>query len=59
MGKVIMSGIVPELSKPVTTASLSTFAEGSIVKINESGSPVEFYVAKHDYESALNGGAEP
>lgn len=29
--------------------------EGTLVKINESGSPVEFYVAKHDYESGLNG----
>ena len=28
---------------------------GSIVQINENGSPVEFYVAKHDYESDLNG----
>lgn len=28
---------------------------GSIVKINENGSPVDFYVAKHDYESGLNG----
>ena len=34
---------------------LSDIAEGGIVGINESGSPVEFYVAKHDYESALNG----
>lgn len=34
---------------------LSSYAEGSIVLINESGLPVEFYVAKHDYESALNG----
>lgn len=50
-----MSGIVPNLTKPVTGTPLSTYAEGSIVKINESGSPVEFYVAKHDYESGLNG----
>lgn len=34
---------------------LSQVAVGSIVKLNENGSPVEFYVAKHDYESALNG----
>lgn len=34
---------------------LGQVAVGSIVKINESGSPVEFYVAKHDYESGLNG----
>ena len=35
--------------------SLSSYAEGDIVYINEGGSPVEFYVAKHDYESSLNG----
>ena len=28
---------------------------GTIVKLNENGSPVDFYVAKHDYESTLNG----
>ena len=55
MGKVIMSGIVPPLGAPVTGIQLGTIAEGSIVKLNENGSPVEFYVAKHDYESALNG----
>ena len=55
MGNVIMSGIVPPLEKPVGLPALSTIAEGSIVKLNENGSPVEFYVAKHDYESGLNG----
>ena len=34
---------------------LSAYSEGDIVKIHENGSPVEFYVAKHDYESSLNG----
>lgn len=34
---------------------LSNIAEGSIVKIKENGIPVDFYVAKHNYESALNG----
>ena len=34
---------------------LSDYAEGDIIKLNEGGSPVEFYVAKHDYESGLNG----
>ena len=34
---------------------LSTKAEGSVIKINESGSPVEFIVCKHNYESELNG----
>lgn len=35
--------------------AISTLAVGSIIKLNESGSPVEFYVCKHDYESELNG----
>ena len=34
---------------------LSQLNEGDIVKIKENGSPIEFYVAKHDYESSLNG----
>lgn len=34
---------------------LGQVAVGSIVKINENGTPVDFYVAKHDYESELNG----
>lgn len=35
--------------------SLAEIAEGTLVKMNESGAPVEFYVAKHNYESELNG----
>jgi len=34
---------------------LSQLSEGSIVKINENGTPAEFYVAKHNYEPDLNG----
>ena len=34
---------------------LGAMAEGSIVKLNEDGQPVEFYVAKQDYEPELNG----
>lgn len=34
---------------------LSDYAEGDIIKLNEGGSPVEFYVAKHDYDIGLNG----
>lgn len=43
-------GAPPSLEK-----QLSDYVEGDIVKIIENGSPVEFYVAKHDYESSLNG----
>lgn len=35
--------------------TLGELAEGTLVKMNESDAPVEFYVAKHDYESELNG----
>lgn len=35
--------------------ALSEIAEGSIVKLMESGTHVDFYVAKHNYESELNG----
>lgn len=41
--------------KPIIGKKLSDFAEGEIVYIKENGSPVEFYVVKHNYESALNG----
>lgn len=34
---------------------LKNVAVGSLVKINENGVPAEFYVAKHDYETELNG----
>lgn len=34
---------------------LAELPEGSIIKLNEDDAPVEFYVAKHDYESDLNG----
>ena len=34
---------------------LSTISPGAILMLNESGSPAQFCVAKHDYESELNG----
>lgn len=40
---------------PTLGTPLSIYTEGSIIKINENGKPVEFYVAKHDYEAELNG----
>ena len=55
MGFVIMSGVGSEVTVPITGTPLSAFAEGSLIKINESNSPVEFYVAKHNYEQELNG----
>lgn len=34
---------------------LSDFQEGTLIKMNENGSPVEFYVSKINYEESLNG----
>lgn len=34
---------------------ISALSEGSIVKLKENGALVDFYVAKHNYESELNG----
>lgn len=43
------------LYKTVTpTAQLGTLPEGSIIYLNENGSPVPFYVAKQGYESSYN-----
>ena len=35
--------------------SLGNVAVGTTLKLNENGTLVDFYVAKHDYESSLNG----
>lgn len=40
---------------PIAGTPLSELAEGTLIKIQENGAPVEFYVAKQDYESELNG----
>ena len=40
---------------PMAGTPLSELAEGTLIKILENGAPVEFYVAKQDYESGLNG----
>lgn len=55
MGCAIVAGGKPAMEAPVTGIVLADIAEGSIVKLNEDGKPVEFYVAKHNYESSLNG----
>ena len=43
-------GPAPKLGTP-----LADIAEGTLIKLNENGAPIEFYVAKHDYEPGLNG----
>ena len=40
---------------PTAGTPLGTLAEGTLIKILENGSPVEFYLAKHSYEPSLNG----
>ena len=40
---------------PVVGTSIGNLDEGAIITLNENASPVEFYVAKQDYESSLNG----
>lgn len=40
---------------PVVGTSIGNLDEGAIITLNESASPVEFYVSKQDYESGLNG----
>lgn len=56
MGRVIMSGIVPQLKAPPEAAGvqLSTFQEGSKVLLNEGGTWVQFWVVKHNYQTDLN-----
>ena len=38
----------------MATTTLGNKATGSIIKLKENGTLVDFYVAKHDYESGLN-----
>ena len=40
---------------PKAGTPVSSLAVGTLIKINENGAPVEFYVADHDYQSDLNG----
>lgn len=36
-------------------SEISDYPEGGIIKINENGTPVNFYIAKHNYEPTSNG----
>lgn len=40
---------------PIAGTPLGSLAEGTLIKILENGAPVEFYVAKQNYEEGLNG----
>ena len=51
-GKTLIDGTEHAISFGIP---LSAITPGAILFINESGSPAPFYIAKHDYESGLNG----
>lgn len=55
MGYTSFTGGKIDMLRPIIGLQLSDIAEGSIIYLNENGSPIEFYVAKHDYEPDLNG----
>ena len=62
MGKVIMSGIVPQLVAPLTGIKASDLAVGSSVKLIENGSPIEYLVVNQGipggsslYDSSCDG----
>ena len=40
---------------PMAGTPLGSLAEGTLIKIQENGAPMEFYLAKHNYEPGLNG----
>lgn len=47
MGMFLRRGIGP--------ATLGGLVLGTLIKLNENGSPIDYYVACHDYEPSLNG----
>ena len=62
MGRVIMSGIVPLLTKPSTGILASSLAVGSVVKLMEGGTAVDYLVVNQGipensslYDSSCNG----
>lgn len=54
-GRTLVEGTGYDIAFGATEKALSDFTEGNIVKLNGNGSPMEFYVAKHNYEAKLNG----
>lgn len=53
-GRTLVDGTGYDISF-ASGVALADIAEGEVVYLNENGSPVEFYVACHNYESSLNG----
>ena len=57
-GQTITAGDVVDVVDGKVVGSkrpLSDFAEGDIIQLNENGKAADFYVAKHNYETGLNG----
>lgn len=56
-GNSVTAGDVVDVANVLApvTKPLGEYTEGDVVQLNEGGVPVDFYVAKHDYEAALNG----
>lgn len=50
-----MSGRGPRLISVKRRTPLGDMELGALVKLNENGTPAEFYVARHNYEAGLNG----
>lgn len=43
------------IATPTAGVALKDLTEGTVINMLENGSPVQFYVAKHNYEPDLNG----
>lgn len=54
-GAILGQRFQPYIPEPPASTELSQLSEGTLIKIVENSSPVEFYVAKHNYESSENG----
>ena len=51
---VVSEGAVASVT-PIAGTALSQLAEGTAIQILENGAPVQYYLAKHNYEPSLNG----
>lgn len=54
-GRTLVGGVGRDITFAGAGTPISDLPEETIVLINENGTPVEYYVACHDYESGLNG----
>ncbi len=54
-GYSVKAGEVVDVVDDFLPGPVGTAEEGNVIQLNEGGKPVDFYVAKHDYESEQNG----